>query len=498
MAVAVLAVGAVIGVIALIASGGGDDEVATEPPAVTEDPAPQTETTEVVQLGPEELAMSVVQIQLLLDGQPVCTGSGTIIDTVGTIVTNFHVVEQSPFCPHDRIGVAIAESSQNAPTLTYEANLYSFDSDLDLAVIRIDERLDGEPVDETFVPLEIGDSDAVALGDELRVIGYPGIGGETVTFTTGSVSGFANTPEGGVRSWIKTDAAITGGNSGGLAADDVGRIVGVPSRVGTGDGDIVDCRVIADSNGDGLLNAEDSCVPIGGFINGIRPVALALPLIEEARTAGPIDQGPPAGDQPVDLEQVPEAFSPNWSTGVDDFGAAVNTVVAVSEGAAELCLNWDYENVPTGTLTDVLWTIDGVDVPEASVFQQPNDGDASGSFFACITSEIGLEAGTYELFWLVADELVFAEAIIVGSGGVAVIEVENLTGTPLCVVQFNPYATSTYGLNELFEPVAPGQTVMLEVALGRLDSRIIDCDGSVLIEDPSGFEVVEDLILTVE
>ncbi|MEM7273158.1 MAG: serine protease [Actinomycetota bacterium] len=500
--VGIAALAGLVGVgAAVFATRDGGDEIAADATTttVTSFQEDTTTTTEAAgPLGPEELAQSVVQVQLLLDGQPVCTGSGTIVDTRGTVVTNFHVVEQSPFCPHDQIGIAIAESSQSVPTLTYQAGLYAFNRDLDLAVIRIDRDLSGNPVTQEFVPIEIGDSNAVALGDELRIIGYPGIGGETVTFTTGSVSGFVDTPEGGERSWLKTDATFTGGNSGGLAADAAGRIIGVPTQFGTGDGEIVDCRPVTDSNGDGSFDSDDACVPVGGFINGIRPVALALPLIDEAETATVIDQGPPQRDEPMDMEQIAEASSPIWSSGVDADGFAIDSLIAASTAQDELCLNWDYDNVPTGTLTDAIWAIDGESVPAASVFDQPNNGDISGSFFACITRDGGLAAGTYELFWYVADELVFAEGIILGDGGTAIIEVENVTETPLCVVQFNPTGTATYGLNELSEPLQPGDSVILEVALGPLDARVIDCDGSIRIEDASGFEVVEDLILTVD
>ena len=72
--------------------------------------------------------------------------------------------------------------------------------------------------------IELGDSDSLNLGDRISIFGYPGIGGETVTYTSGNVSGFGGEP--GVResrAWIKTDATIAGGNSGGTAGDAAGR-----------------------------------------------------------------------------------------------------------------------------------------------------------------------------------------------------------------------------------------------------------------------------------
>ncbi len=498
------------GIVALVVTGGDDaDDTALEAgenadgAADTESDAPEagadteTDASGDAPPGAEELARSVVQIQLLLDGEPVCTGSGTVIDTAGTVLTNFHVVEQSPICPHDDITIAVAESSGSVPEVSYVADLLVFDAALDLAVIRARSTIDGGPVTADFEPIELGDSDQVELGDEIRVIGFPGIGGETVTFTTGSVSGFAETPEGGERSWLKTDATIAGGNSGGLAADVDGRFVGIPTRVGSGSGEIVDCRVITDSNGDGQLGGDDSCVPIGGFINGIRPLSLALPLLAEAETATPIDQGPPPRDDPMDRE-LPFAFDPTWTSAVDADGVATDELVAAIAGGNELCVTWNYEDVPAGAIITGEWYVDGELIPEASVEPQPNDGPADGEAWACITASAGLPTGTFEFIWFVDSEFVFGEGIVVGDGATATVEVVNDTEIPLCVVQFNPTNTQTWGLNELTEPIEPGGSFFLPVGIGPTDARIIDCGGDVRIEDSSGFDIENDIFVTVE
>ena len=512
---AVLLLG-IVGTVAALVLGGGDDDVetttdttvddgsdvdrddSTEPTTSVDDDGdePPVDTGEGIP-GAEQLARSVVQIQLLLEGEPVCTGSGTVVDTVGTIVTNFHVVEQSPICPHDQIGVAVAESSGSVPDLAYVAELLVFDSALDLAVVRIAATIDGGAVSDPFEPIVLGDSDQVELGDQIQVIGFPGIGGETVTFTTGSVSGFAETPEGGERSWLKTDATIAGGNSGGLAADADGRFVGIPTRAGSGDGEIVDCRIITDSNGDGELSQDDSCVPIGGFINGIRPLSLALPLIDAAETANPIDQGPPPRDEPMSTE-LPFASDPTWASAVDADGVAVDELVAALTGSPELCLTWSYEDVPDGAVIEGAWFIDGEIIPEASIEPDVNDGPASGEAWACITATEGLPSGVYEFVWFIDEELVFAEGIVVGDGSIALVDVINASGMPLCVVQFNPSGTATWGLNELDEPIEPGESFQLLVGIGPTDARIIDCNGDIRIEDASGFVIDDDIEVTVE
>ncbi len=137
-----------------------------------------------------------------------------------------------------------------------------------------------------FVPL--GDSDKLELGDVVSIFGYPGIGGETVTFTSGSVAGF--TSESGVqgnRAWIKTDAVIAGGNSGGTAVDDDGKLVGIPTQAAAGAGITpVDARPVVDTNRDGRVDQRDTPMAIGGFINGLRPVNLAKGLLTKAGWSG--------------------------------------------------------------------------------------------------------------------------------------------------------------------------------------------------------------------
>ena len=68
-----------------------------------------------------------------------------------------------------------------------------------------------------------------------------------------------------------------------MAADGEGYLIGIPTQLGYGgDDQYVDCRVLVDTNRDGIIDDRDSCVPTGGFINALRPINLAMPLIEAA------------------------------------------------------------------------------------------------------------------------------------------------------------------------------------------------------------------------
>jgi S1-C subfamily serine protease len=161
------------------------------------------------------------------------------------------------------------------------------DSKLDLAILKITTDLKFKDVDWKKVKLptvELGNSDSLHLGDILTILGYPGIGGETITLTSGNVGGFTSQVGYGERAYIKTSANISGGTSGGLAMDAAGKMVAIPSQLGSGEEQaVVDCRVIADTNGDGNINDRDMCIPVGGFINALRPINLALPLIQTAK-----------------------------------------------------------------------------------------------------------------------------------------------------------------------------------------------------------------------
>jgi hypothetical protein len=168
----------------------------------------------------------------------------------------------------------------------YHAEVLQADPLLDIAVIRITTDMNRAPVNRSGLDLptvQLGDASLLELGDPLTILGYPGIGGDTITLTRGAVSGFTSDPEYGDRAFIKTEATIAGGNSGGLVANEDGLLVAIPTQVGSGGEDlIVDCRAIADTNRDGVIDSLDTCVPTGGFINALRPIDLALPLIEAA------------------------------------------------------------------------------------------------------------------------------------------------------------------------------------------------------------------------
>lgn len=370
-----------------------------EPTEEVEASVPQNNTAEVPLVPTalsgdqrETLASGTVFIAMLSeegdDRFIIGSGSGTIISEDGLILTNAHVARPSAIGfaideDPDILGVAIVENADEPPVPTYLAEVVAVDGVLDLAVLRISSTLDGSRIDPTDLGLSvvaIGNSDDVRLGDNVNIFGFPGIGGETITFTKGSVSGFSSQEQVGNRAWIKTDATIAGGNSGGLATNDFGEIIGIPTRASSGENQqVTDCRVVQDTNGDGRLTDDDNCIPIGGFINALRPIKLAMPLIRAAQAKVAYES--PYGIIAAEAAGNGQESFPfvTWSTDFDDNGCAVDPVTNYPTGVDLLVAVFAYSGLTEGQEINVYWLLDG------EIFGQDQfewDGGSSGECLA--------------------------------------------------------------------------------------------------------------------
>ena len=144
------------------------------------------------------------------------SGSGSVIDDQGHILTNFHVIEGA-----QKLSVSLGGDK------TYPATVVGGDPDTDLAVIKVE----APRAQLTIVPL--GDSDALVVGQKVLAIGNPF--GFDRTLTTGVISGLQrpirarnNRP---IEGAIQTDASINPGNSGGPLLDSRGRMIGINSQI---------------------------------------------------------------------------------------------------------------------------------------------------------------------------------------------------------------------------------------------------------------------------
>lgn len=174
---------------------------------------------------------ATVQIIVPNDSGGTSRGSGTVIAADGHILTNFHILGEPTtgvfYNSAEEIYIALPPAGENVPPQTrYRATLIQADYGLDLALIQIVATYDGTPLpaDLGLTTMPVGDSDSVQIGDELTIIGYPSLGGATVTLTRGTVAGFLD-----VEGWLKTDAEINPGNSGGAAINEAGELVGIPT-----------------------------------------------------------------------------------------------------------------------------------------------------------------------------------------------------------------------------------------------------------------------------
>jgi S1-C subfamily serine protease len=147
------------------------------------------------------------------------TGSGIVIDGNGTILTNWHVVENA---------IKVTVSLEKGKTVN--AQVVGKDPSNDLAVLRI------HPDGLALHPLTLGNSSAAQVGDPVLAIGNPF--DLERTLTTGVISALQRqitAPNGfTINNVLQTDAPINPGNSGGPLLDAAGRVIGINSQIETG------------------------------------------------------------------------------------------------------------------------------------------------------------------------------------------------------------------------------------------------------------------------
>ncbi len=145
------------------------------------------------------------------------SGSGSIIDKRGYILTNVHVIQGAT-----KIYVSLFDGTQ------YEAEVVGQDLDSDLAVIKFT-----PPSGMELKTISFGDSTALKVGQKVIAIGNPF--GMERTMTTGIVSGLGrpiqNSNNRIIRNMIQTDASINPGNSGGPLLDTNGRMIGINTMI---------------------------------------------------------------------------------------------------------------------------------------------------------------------------------------------------------------------------------------------------------------------------
>ena len=167
----------------------------------------------VVNITTQTLALNWFMEPVPSDGG---TGSGSIIDSRGYILTNNHVVENAY-----KVTITLSDSSQ------YPGEVIGKDAENDLAVVKFD------PGDKPLTTISFGTSENLRVGQKVLAIGNPF--GYDRTLTDGIVSGLGRPVKTSkdmiIRDMIQTDASINPGNSGGPLINTHGQMIGINTMI---------------------------------------------------------------------------------------------------------------------------------------------------------------------------------------------------------------------------------------------------------------------------
>ena len=196
-------------------------------------------------------------------------GSGVVVRSDGVVVTNQHVITNTQTNhSYDEIFLSLSGAGDSASLSTrYRLKPVLINKEYDLALLRVESDAAGNPLPKsfTFPSIEIGDSRKIKVLEDLFIIGFPEKGGSTATVNRGVVEGRDL-----LGNWIKTDARVIHGNSGGAAVDSEGRLIGIPTKVLSDEQGI-------DKNGDGFPDDYRRY----GAVGFLRPAQLAVEMLAQ-------------------------------------------------------------------------------------------------------------------------------------------------------------------------------------------------------------------------
>ena len=230
-----LSSGIVLGFLFLFGLFEEEEIVLPEPITITETVKekelvmPRVDSTEVVSIA-ELATKTIVQVQvgtLSDDGEFLSAGggSGVVITDDGLIMTNHHVIDNST-----EVRVIFEDGRM------YEANIIGSDRLTDIGLVKI--------TASNLIPIAIGNSDKMLVGDLAVAIGHPLTLGAAPTVTTGVVSALERRLDVGgdvmgtsvtLFGLIQTDAPITRGSSGGALINKNGELIGITTAIATAD-----------------------------------------------------------------------------------------------------------------------------------------------------------------------------------------------------------------------------------------------------------------------
>lgn len=171
-----------------------------------------------------------IECGYLVDGvyTAVAAGSGVAVDE-SVVITNAHVVADEEGYYYDVCYGGRSYTTYLAPVSEFilEPALARWNDYFDYAfMVPVDEDGEAYLLDSYAV---VANADSMVFNEYLYALGYPSVGGSTITVTEGTISGFSGT------NWIKSSVVIEHGNSGGGAFDVNGNLFGIPTSVIAGE-----------------------------------------------------------------------------------------------------------------------------------------------------------------------------------------------------------------------------------------------------------------------
>jgi hypothetical protein len=246
-------------------------------------------------------------------------------------------------------------------------------------------------------------------------VGYTDIGSTPVQVERGTISSFTAEARVGNRAWLRTNAPIPGLMSGGGAYDRQGRLIGIPTIAPAVIGnEAVDCRSVQDTNGDGQVNADDTCIAVGGFISALRPSRLARGLVRAAALGVTLGESaiPPSAPPPAEEPSFSRLFV---SSGVNAAGMPINVVTNLPSGSTSLYLFFDYRAMRNGLIYELRTTVDGRPNPSLGLPSVTWNGGERGLWYIG-TAGVPLPNGLYQFTLLIQGRQVASAQLSLGGG----------------------------------------------------------------------------------
>lgn len=316
-----------------------------------------------------------------------CVGSGTIVSRDGLILTNAHNTLKSPACPGEVLIIALTSTIDEPPVAQYRAEITQANAGLDLALLRINGKLDGRLVEGNTLALpfvELADSSTMKLDETITIVGYPSIGNESVTAVRGTITGFVFEPRSinSGAAWIKTSGNIPGTMSGGGAYNQNSQLIGVPTTtpLTAQANPSANCVSIQDTNRDRLINTDDQCIAVGVFINALRPSNFARSLLRGATLGLTVEV---QGDVSEAAQAVgaPEFSRLFFAASVNEAGMPSTVISSLPAGSTGLYLFFDYQNMTSETVYELRVTTNGIPNPTFSLAPVRWSGGQQGMWY---------------------------------------------------------------------------------------------------------------------